>query len=154
MIRPMRLGNRAMEEEKARKLLAECEYALFTTVDEEGAPHTVPVSPVVLGNALYFHCAPAGEKLDNIQKNPQVCLCALGRTQVLQKEMTMAYESVVAQGKARLAQGEEARRALLAICQKYSPGYESEWEKEIEKFPKVQVVAVDLIHITGKQNRL
>ena len=96
MIRPMRLGNRAMEEEKARKLLAECEYALFTTVDEEGAPHTVPVSPVVLGNALYFHCAPAGEKLDNIQKNPQVCLCALGRTQVLQKEMTMAYESVVA----------------------------------------------------------
>ena len=54
MIRPMRLGNRAMKEEKARKLLAECEYALFTTVDEEGAPHTVPVSPVVLGNALYF----------------------------------------------------------------------------------------------------
>ena len=112
MIRPMRLRNRAMKEEKARKLLAECEYALFTTVDEEGAPHTVPVSPVVLGNALYFHCAPAGEKLDNIQKNPQVCLCALGRTQVLQKEMTMAYESVVAQGKARLAQGEEAQRAL------------------------------------------
>ena len=114
----------------------------------------MPVSPVVLGNALYFHCAPAGEKLDNIQKNPQVCLCALGRTQVLQKEMTMAYESVVAQGKARLAQGEEARRALVAICQKYSPGYESEWEKEIEKFPMVQVVAVDLIHITGKSNRL
>ena len=83
MNRPMRLGNRAMKEEKARKLLVECEYALFTTVDEEGAPHTVPVSPVVLGNALYFHCAPAGEKLDNIQKNPQVCLCALGRTQVL-----------------------------------------------------------------------
>ena len=66
----------------------------------------------------------------------------------------MAYESVVAQGKARLAQGEEAQRALLAICQKYSPGYESEWEKEIEKFPMVQVVAVDLIHITGKSNRL
>ena len=40
MNRPMRLGNRAMKEEKARKLLAECEYALFTTVDEEGAPHT------------------------------------------------------------------------------------------------------------------
>lgn len=152
MIREMRRKERMMAEAQARKLLAECTYAVLTTVDQEGQPHSVPVSPVLEGDRLYFHSAHQGEKLDNIAQNPQVSLCVVGRTQVLLAEMTTAYESVVAQGRARLTQGEERLHGLLLVCQKFSPGQEDAWQQEIERFPKTAVVCVEITHITGKQN--
>ena len=71
MQRPMRRQERQMEPQQAHKLLEECEYAVLTTVDPEGEPHSVPISPVVEGDRLYFHCAHQGEKLDNIRKIPR-----------------------------------------------------------------------------------
>ena len=44
MQRPMRRQERQMEPQQAHKLLEECEYAVLTTVDPEGEPHSVPIS--------------------------------------------------------------------------------------------------------------
>lgn len=154
MIREMRRKERRMEEARARKLLAECPYAVLTTVDGEGQSHSVPVSPVLEGDKVYFHCAHQGEKLDNIARNPRVSLCAVGRAQVLPAEMTVAYESVVAQGRARVAEGEERLHGLLLVCRKFSPGQEDAWQQEIERFPNTVVVCVELTHISGKQNKM
>ena len=65
---------------------------------------------------------------------------------------TTAYQSVVAQGRARVAQGEERRQALLHICRKFAPGQQDRWEEEIAKFPNTTVVCVELTRVTGKQN--
>ena len=152
MQRPMRRQERQMELQQAHKLLEECEYAVLTTVDPEGEPHSVPISPVVEGDRLYFHCAHQGEKLDNIRKNPQVSLCAVTGVRLQPAAFTTAYQSVVAQGRARVAQGEERRQALLHICRKFAPGQQDRWEEEIAKFPNTTVVCVELTRVTGKQN--
>ena len=154
MEREMRRKERAMEPAGARRLLEECEYAVLTTVDAGGAPHSVPVSPVLDGDKVYFHSAHQGEKVDNIAQNPQVSLCAVGRTQLLPAEYTTAYESVVAQGRARLAEGDERRRALLLICRKFAPGQQATWQQKIDRYPNAAVVCVELTRLTGKQNRM
>ena len=152
MQRPMRRQERQMEPQQAHKLLEECEYAVLTTVDPEGEPHSVPISPVVEGDRLYFHCAHQGEKLDNIRENPQVSLCAVTGVRLQPAAFTTAYQSVVAQGRARVAQGEERRQALLHICRKFAPGQQDRWEEEIAKFPNTTVVCVELTRVTGKQH--
>ena len=152
MQKEMRRKARQMDSQEAQRILEQCEYAMLTTVDAEGEPHTVPISPVLLGDKLYFHCAPQGEKLDNIAQNPRVSLCTVAECRTVREKMTVAYRSVVAQGHARLAQGEERLHALLEICRKFGPPQEEIWQDEIQKFPNTAIVCVDLRSITGKWN--
>lgn len=40
----------------------------------DGYPYVTPISFVFLNECIYFHCATAGEKLDNIERDPRVCI--------------------------------------------------------------------------------
>ena len=51
-------------------------------------------------NALYFHCANAGYKLDSLRKNPAVCVNAVRQQRTKAEEFTVAFESAVAFGTA------------------------------------------------------
>lgn len=45
----------------------------LATVGAEGYPYITPVNFVFHNGCVYFHCAPDGEKLDNLIRNPRVC---------------------------------------------------------------------------------
>ncbi|NLE95851.1 MAG: pyridoxamine 5'-phosphate oxidase family protein [Dehalococcoidia bacterium] len=45
----------------------------MATVGRDGYPYVTPVNFVYHGGDIYFHCAPEGEKLDNIARDPRVC---------------------------------------------------------------------------------
>ena len=59
----MRRKDRKLDEQIAVSLLEHCEYAVLSTVDGDGNPYGVPISPVLEGKNLYFHCALEGRKL-------------------------------------------------------------------------------------------
>ena len=99
----MRRRDRALPEDEAQKILRECEYASFCTVGADGAPYSVPVSPVLLQGAVYFHCAKQGQKLDNIARDPRVSLCCVGKTRLLPEEFSTLFESAVVTGRASMA---------------------------------------------------
>ena len=45
----------------------------MATIGSDGYPYITPVNFVYHREHIYFHCAPMGEKLDNIARNPHVC---------------------------------------------------------------------------------
>ena len=67
---PLRRKDRLRTEEEARAIMESCDFAVLSTADSENMPYGVPVSVVLEENRLYFHCAKAGRKLENIQQNP------------------------------------------------------------------------------------
>ena len=56
----MRRKDRRLDRQTALSLLEQCEYAVVSTVNEDGTPYGIPVSPVLEGRNLYFHCALEG----------------------------------------------------------------------------------------------
>ncbi len=96
-------------------------YGVLSTVSEDGQPYGVPVNYCYADNALYFHCAAEGHKLDNLAANSRVSFCVVGETEVLPREFSTRYESVIVFGKAFELAGDEKRHGLTELLKKYSP---------------------------------
>lgn len=54
-------------------ILAAATIGRLATVGADGTPYITPVNYVFFEGSIFFHCAPAGEKLDNIAREPRVC---------------------------------------------------------------------------------
>ncbi|MEW6672480.1 MAG: pyridoxamine 5'-phosphate oxidase family protein [Thermodesulfobacteriota bacterium] len=58
---------------KIEAILASATIGRLATVGADGYPYITPVNFVYYKGNIYFHCAPEGEKLDNIARDPKVC---------------------------------------------------------------------------------
>ena len=81
----VRRRERLLSEERAMEMLRECEYGFLSIAasdapDGRAAGYGVPLNYVFDGEAVWFHCAPEGEKLRHIAENPCVSFCVVGRT--------------------------------------------------------------------------
>ena len=150
----MRRKDRERDAEFAWRVFETAPYATLSTVNAEGAPCCVPISPARIEDALYFHCALAGEKLDNLTRNPAVCLSAVSRAEVIGEKLTVGYDSAVMHGKAKIVTDPHQRKqALRAITERYCPDQMSRFGEEFEKFAcQTVVVRIDPETITGKSN--
>lgn len=117
-------------------------------------PYIVPLSFGYRDNALYFHGALRGQKIDLIKENSNVCFEFDIAAEALDGEeacdWSMKFKSVIGFGKAAFIEGlEEKRQALGVIMAQYS-------KKEFE-FPEKMVNATAVIKVaiermTGKQS--
>jgi nitroimidazol reductase NimA-like FMN-containing flavoprotein (pyridoxamine 5'-phosphate oxidase superfamily) len=55
------------------RILASTNIGRLATIDAEGYPYITPVNFVFHEGSVYFHCAPEGEKLANLLRDPRVC---------------------------------------------------------------------------------
>ena len=55
------------------RILAMTNIGRMATIGKDGYPYITPVNFISLNGNIYFHCAPKGEKLDNLNANPRVC---------------------------------------------------------------------------------
>jgi uncharacterized protein len=153
-MKEMRRKDRGIDQAETKNLLTTCEYGIFSTADGNNQPYGVPVNYVYQNDAIYFHCAKSGHKLDNIKDNPSVSFCVVGKTKVLSSEFAAEYESAVAFGIASVIQGTERNDALVAILEKYSPEFITQGMRYIEKNDKATtVIKIDIHHMTGKARR-
>ena len=150
------MPDRRMSQEDARRVLRQGEYAVLSTAAADGRPYGVPVNYVYVEErqALYFHCARAGRKLDNLREYPRVSLVVVGCAQVVPDRFITHYDSALVEGTAcELQQEDERRAALLLLCQRFSPGV-ARRDEVIERYwEAVNLVRVDIQSITGKRNR-
>lgn len=150
----MRKSERAFSEAEAYQVLNKGQYGILSTQSENGYSYGVPLSYVVDGNSLYFHCAGDGQKLDNIKINPKVCFTVVGATEVLPDKFSTKYESTIAFGKAEILEGEEKITALKLFIDKYSPQFlESGMEYINKASSKTTVIKMTIEHYTGKGRR-
>ncbi len=154
MPRPMRRDDRALSNEQADAILQRGEYGVLSTVSADGQPYGVPVSYVFDGDALYFHCAVEGHKLDNLASNPRVSFCVVGPTEVLPDKFATRYESTIVFGVAHELSGDEKHAALTTLLKKYSAGFLEKGEKYINSdIQKTRVFKIEVESRSGKARR-
>lgn len=152
----MHRPERRMTDEDTRALLKAETYGVLSVTGEGGEPYGVPLNYVYSQDeeALFFHCAPVGQKMDCILREPRVCFTVVGRADIDHKRLTTLYSSVIAQGRASVITSEnEKRLRLRQLCDALTPG-EERVDKVIEAYlPKVAMIRVDITQISGKANR-
>lgn len=152
-MRGMRNDKRKLKYEAAREVLACAAYGVLSTTCDDGMPYGVPLSFVLSGNALYFHCAVEGQKLDNIMHDSRVCLTAVESAETLPERLSVRYRSAMAFGTAHIVNGEDERQAALRLlCGKYAPDADEAFVSAYLKkhAPDTLVVRMDIEYISGK----
>lgn len=149
-MRKMRRNDRATTVEQAWEILENAEYMTLSMMGAEGVPYGVALSFARVENALYFHCAREGYKVDSLRKAPAVCASAVWQQRTKPEDFSVAYHSAVAFGTAtEVTDRAEKERALLAICKKYAPENPGA-AAYMAQYPQVAVWRVDVSDISGK----
>lgn len=162
MFREMRRIGQQISQEECAEILRRASSGVLGVYGDDGYPYTVPLSFVYepggegLGT-IGFHCATVGHKIDSIRRNEKVSFTVIDRDEVMPRERTTKFCSVIAFGRARILESEEElRRAANAVGAKYSKGFEALYMKETEdtiRAGRLCCVEITIDHLTGKIGR-
>ncbi len=151
-----RMKTHQLSAEVCFDLLDNIQVGCLATVGEDGAPYALPVHFVLLDDKIYVHGLPAGEKVENIRRDPNVCLTAWVMEGFLEDpqgrpcETNTAYHSVVVKGRAHMVEDSARKMAVLwAIVAKYQPMLTG------VRFPEAMlegtgVIEIEIAEMTGK----
>jgi nitroimidazol reductase NimA-like FMN-containing flavoprotein (pyridoxamine 5'-phosphate oxidase superfamily) len=153
-MKSVRRKDREITLQEAIEILDIAEYGVLSTVSKDGQPYGVPLSYVYKAEAIYFHCAVTGQKLDYIANNSKVSFCVVGGTNVLPDKFGTEYESTVAFGVASEVHDAERHNALVWLLEKYCSEFIEEGLQYIElKDNATKVIKIEICHISGKARR-
>ncbi len=162
MFREMRRIRQQISREECAEILGRATSGVLGVHGDDGYPYTVPLSFVYqeggagLGT-IGFHCAKTGHKIDAIRRNEKVSFTVIDRDEVMPRERTTKFRSVIVFGRARILEDEEEmRRAANAVGAKYSGGYEDLYMRETEdtiREGRLCCVEITIDHMTGKIGR-
>jgi uncharacterized protein len=158
-----RKHNEIKDPKEITRILTSANIGRFATIDAEGYPYITPVNFVSYEGCVYFHCAPKGEKLDNLSRDPRVCfevdipLAYLevsfnpGRNPCQTHQL---YHSVIIKGTARVVpDGDLKTAALNALVARH----EGNWDFPLvtSEFPAYKaccVIEIKPEKMTGKSD--
>ena len=115
--------------------------------------YIVPVNFGYERNAIYFHSALEGRKVELIKKNNKVCFeidtdVAIEKTD--KSNCSVKYRSVIGRGRACILESnEEKLHGLKAIMRQCTGG---EYSFSEERLDSVLVVEIKIENVTGKQS--
>ncbi len=152
-MREMRRKDRAIDQKAAMAILHKCEYGILSMLDSEG-PYGLPLNFAVENDAIFFHSAPEGRKIDALKDDPRVSFCVVGNTEVMAEKFSTRYESVIVSGNAYLCEEVEKRHGLRLLLEKYSPDHIEAGMKYIDgSHRETAVYRIRIKSITGKARR-
>jgi len=106
-------------------------------------------------NALYFHCALKGLKLDFVRSNPRVCGTVIEDRGYKIGECDQAYRSVVFWGSMYVVEDlQEKKRAIDVLLDHLEDDPDRVREKSLKSddvYQKVGILRLDIDEMTGKQ---
>lgn len=153
MFREMRRFRQQLEQNECEQILTEEKRCVLSVLGVDGYPYGIPMDFYYDkdDNRLYFHCAKVGHKIDAIERNPKVCVTIWNTG--FQKEGDWAWNvsSVVVFGKAVLIDDTKlSEEKVRALALKYYPTKEEVEEELASSLSRVQLIAVEIEHMTGK----
>ena len=111
-------------------------------------PYCVPLNYVEYQDALYFHCAREGHKLDCMARDPHVHFNTFDDLEVENVKATIYYRSVSGTGLAEIVEDEALRLEIIAqLMEKYCG------TREIPPFKKPEKTHIFKISITSLQGK-
>ena len=151
----MRRKDREMNRDFALSIIDKCTYAVLATINVDGTPYCIPVTIARDGDCIYFHCATAGQKVENLRHDPHVCMTCVGDVHVPPGKFTTEYESAVLTGNAvEVTEPTEKVKALRLLCERHTPGNMAAFDAAIER--SLSITAIWCVHIeqvTGKRKK-
>lgn len=153
MFREMRREKQLLSDDAARHVLEKGTTGVLGVAGDNGYPYTVPLNYVFTGEAIYFHCAKAGHKLDAIRACDKVSFCVIDKAKIAPEEFTTYFTSVVVFGRAtEVTDDDEKLIAMRLLNEKYVPGRSDDGEAEVQRAWNVlNVVKIVIEHLTGKE---
>ena len=144
------------DPKKINETLSSVNIGRLATKGDDGYPYITPVNFVFYQGRIYFHCAPEGEKLDNIARDPKVCFqvdiplayldSGLARVKTA-CNVHQLYHCVIIRGEARVVpNGPLKVDALNALVAKHEKNLD--FEKVHEDMPAYK--ACKVVEITPK----
>jgi len=120
------------------------------------APYVVPLCFGYDGQALYFHCAPEGRKIELLRRNNKVCFEVDLLEEIIEHEQAcrwgLRFQSVIGSGTATFLETiEEKRQGLEILMKQYSP---NDFTFPEDILSHTMVVRIDIESISGKHGRL
>jgi len=139
--------------EEIEKIIKKAKVCHLGLVDND-EPYIVPVNFGYDRNALYFHSALEGRKVELIKKNNKICFEIDTDVEIVSSEKpcdwTTKYRSVIGVGRAHILNSDEDKaHGLSLIMKQYSDG---EPGLDFEKLNSVLIVKIDIESITGKKS--
>lgn len=133
----------------------------FTTVSmcRDGEPYLVTLNYGfdAARNALYFHSAVKGLKIDFIRGNPRVCATVVEDRGYLMNECAHAYRSVVFWGKmTNVEEMEEKMHGMEVLLNHLEDNPDVVRERTLrddQAYTNLGVLRLDIEEISGKQGR-
>lgn len=153
--RDLRRSKRGLTNEEAWRVLQKADHGVFSTISvDTGHPYGVFVNHVVIDNAIYFHAALKGHKIDNIVSNDKVSFTAECDTTIDQEGYTTKYKSAVVFGKASIIEEPKLRKEILfKLSERYVGKHISKFITELAGSMGVTaVIKIEVEHIEGKFN--
>lgn len=146
-----------MPHEECEQILRDATSGVLAVYGDGGYPYAVPVSHVYEDGKILFHCAKEGHKIDAIRRNEKVSFCVIAQDEVMPKERTTAFISVIVFGRAHIIDDEAGlRRIARMIGKKFSADSPEECEKETNEViaaNRMYCVEISVDHISGKCGR-
>lgn len=107
--------------------------------------------------ALYFHCALKGLKLEILSQNPRVCATVMEDHGYKMDECSHAYRSIVFWGTLKVVQELEEKKYGMEVMFRHletnpDPIRERNFKTERD-YSKVNILRLNIEEITGKQGR-
>jgi hypothetical protein len=154
MFRSMRRVKNELPREDAKALLRTNRRAAFAVNGDDGYPYTIPINFYYdeEENRIYFHSAKKGHKIDAIRENDKVCLTTWNDGTLDDGDWAYRVSSCVVFGRAKLI-GDAAltERKVRALALKYFPSAQEVEESIAKHLQGVQLVAVEIEHLSGKR---
>ena len=150
-----RMKEHPLPEEEITSLLGSEAVGRLATLGVDGYPYVIPVHYAFLDGHIYIHGLAAGEKLENINKNPLVGFEVDSMGSLIHGDgpcnTNTEFKSVIIRGKAALVEERDEKAAALdAIVAKYAAQHSgSPYPDSMMKMTAVIRITVD--SCTGKQ---
>lgn len=152
MFRPMRRIKQQLTESETISILEKGTSGVLALLGDEGYPYSLPMSYAFDGSRFIFHSALSGHKIDAIQNSNKASFCVIEKDEVIPDEYTTYFRSVIAFGKIRILDRDEAREAAKILGAKYRPGFADDLAATVERnLDKMCVFALEIEHMTGKE---
>ncbi len=151
---PMRRRDRKLSDEEAMEILGNGEYGILSFCSMAGEPYGIPLNYALDDKNIYFHCAMEGSKINFLNANSRVSFCVVGETEVLPSDFSTRYESVIVSGNASFIGGDEKKKALIKLVEKYSADFTREGLQHIKKnFDRTGVFKLEIGSVSGKSKK-
>lgn len=154
MFREMRRTKQAVSQQRCLEILTSAKRGVMSVLGDDGYPYGVPVNFHYDSESgiIYLHGAKEGHKIDAIRRCPKVCFTVWEEDGKKDGDWAWYVTSVIAMGEAKLVDDPALTEAMLReLGRKYYPDMESV-EQEIRAAAcHVQMIAISVQHMTGKQ---